>query len=151
MAEKLSRHIFANVVQNAPLVSMDLVIQDWEGRILLGKRVNRPAKGFWFVPGGVIRKNEALHHAFERISTNELGAAFELSRAKFLGVYEHFYSDNFSGEDFGTHYVVLGYRLSVDKPLLSLPRDQHSGYRWFDTEELLAGEHVHTNTKAYFR
>ena len=118
--------------------------------MLLGQRTNRPAQGFWFVPGGRILKNEAMAAAFLRLSKAELGFASELGDAEFLGVYEHFYTDNFSGTDFSTHYVVLGYRLVHDLDLNSLPDAQHHSYRWFDVAELLASVQVHDNTKAYF-
>jgi colanic acid biosynthesis protein WcaH len=141
---------FRDVVRHAPLISIDLVVQDAQGRVLLGLRTNRPARGTWFVPGGRIHKGETLEQAFRRISQAELGVALERGGARFLGVYEHFYPDNAFGEDFGTHYVVLGYALTVDA-LPALPREQHQEYRWWPVEELLAAKGVHPNTQAYFR
>ncbi|HCG2922859.1 MAG: GDP-mannose mannosyl hydrolase [Tolumonas sp.] len=146
----LDKETFRTVVRSAPLVSIDLVVINSQGQVLLGQRTNRPAQGFWFVPGGRILKNEAMAAAFLRLSKAELGFASELGDAEFLGVYEHFYTDNFSGTDFSTHYVVLGYRLVHDLDLNSLPDAQHHSYRWFDVAELLASVQVHDNTKAYF-
>ena len=146
----LDKETFRTVVRSAPLVSIDLVVINSQGQVLLGQRTNRPAQGFWFVPGGRILKNEAMAAAFLRLSKAELGLASELGDAEFLGVYEHFYTDNFSGTDFSTHYVVLGYRLVHDLELNSLPDAQHHSYRWFDVAELLASVQVHDNTKAYF-
>ncbi|WP_139751860.1 GDP-mannose mannosyl hydrolase [Aeromonas media] len=146
----LDKETFRTVVRSAPLVSIDLVVINSQGQVLLGQRTNRPAQGFWFVPGGRILKNEAMATAFLRLSKAELGLASELGDAEFLGVYEHFYTDNFSGTDFSTHYVVLGYRLVHDLDLNSLPDAQHHSYRWFDVAELLASVQVHDNTKAYF-
>ena len=146
----LDKETFRTVVRSAPLVSIDLVVINSQGQVLLGQRTNRPAQGFWFVPGGRILKNEAMAAAFLRLSKAELGFASELGDAEFLGVYEHFYTDNFSGTDFSTHYVVLGYRLVHDRDLNSLPDAQHHSYRWFDIAELLASVQVHDNTKAYF-
>ena len=48
----LSREEFLKVVENTPLVSIDLIVQDPQGRILVGYRKNRPAQNTWFVPGG---------------------------------------------------------------------------------------------------
>ena len=146
----LDKETFRTVVRSAPLVSIDLVVINSQGQVLLGQRTNRPAQGFWFVPGGRILKNEAMAAAFLRLSKAELGLACEIGSAEFLGVYEHFYTDNFSGTDFSTHYVVLGYRLVHDLDLNSLPDAQHHSYRWFDVAELLASVQVHDNTKAYF-
>lgn len=146
----LDKETFRTVVRSAPLVSIDLVVINSQGQVLLGQRTNRPAQGFWFVPGGRILKNEVMAAAFLRLSKAELGFASELGDAEFLGVYEHFYTDNFSGTDFSTHYVVLGYRLVHDLDLNSLPDAQHHSYRWFDVAELLDSVQVHDNTKAYF-
>lgn len=146
----LDKETFRTVVRYAPLVSIDLVVINSQGQVLLGQRTNPPAQGFWFVPGGRILKNEPITEAFLRLSKIELGLACDLGDAEFLGVYEHFYTDNFSGTDFSTHYVVLGHRLVHDLDLNSLPDAQHHSYRWFDVAELLASVQVHDNTKVYF-
>jgi ADP-ribose pyrophosphatase YjhB (NUDIX family) len=36
-------------------------------------RTNEPAKGKWFVPGGLVRKYERLADAFARIVKTEIG------------------------------------------------------------------------------
>src|SRR5690606_37712833 len=90
----LTVETFNMVVASTPLVSIDMVIRNSKGEILLGERLNRPAKGFWFVPGGRIQKNETLDVAFRRLAEVELGQVFERSQATLLGVYEHFYSDS---------------------------------------------------------
>ena len=146
----LDKETFQTVVRSAPLVSIDFVIMNSRQQILLGLRTNRPAKGYWFVPGGRILKDEAMADAFRRLSLAELGVAAEIGDAGFLGVYEHFYTDNFGGTDFPTHYVVLGYRFICDLDLGSLPDAQHQQYRWCDVDALLADGTVHDNTKAYF-
>ena len=147
----LSREKFLEVVERAPLVSMDLIV--WNGTAaLLSRRTNRPAQGYWFVPGGRIRKNEPMRHAFARICRQELGVEGALSDARFLNVYEHFYEDNVAGDPaFGTHYVSLGYVLKMDLPLKSLPPEQHADYKWCTRDFILNYDEVHENTKAYFR
>lgn len=149
---KLSESNFLGVVTHTPLVSIDLIVRDVQGRYLLGRRVNRPAQGSWFVPGGRIRKNETLDTAFARLANDELGIS-TLTRgdAKLMGVYEHFYSDNFSGvEGIGTHYVVLGYRVPTPLYLPHLPIDQHSDYRWASPAEVLEDMSVDPHSRAYF-
>lgn len=145
----LSKEVFTTVLDSTPLVSIDLVIQDAEGRVLLGERKNRPAQGYWFVPGGRILKNESLADAFKRLTLAELGEAFSITDATLQGPYDHFYSDSVFGDSPSTHYVAIAYRLSVDE-LPDLPDEQHSGYRWFSVEELRTDDRVHKHTKAYF-
>ena len=141
---------FKTVVASAPLVSIDLVVRNQAGEVLLGLRNNRPAQGYWFVPGGRIRKDERMADAFHRLVSGELGVDATLEQARFLGAYQHFYDDNFSGSDFSTHYVVLGYELTLDIEPGQLPDDQHCDYRWFTVEQLLTSGQVHQHTKDYF-
>lgn len=47
---------FATVVRSTPLISIDLIVENAHGEFLLGKRLNRPAQGYWFVPGGRVQK-----------------------------------------------------------------------------------------------
>jgi len=54
---RLGREEFLEVVERAPLVSIDLIVRRGDGLVLLGRRTNEPAKDFWFVPGGRIYKN----------------------------------------------------------------------------------------------
>ncbi|WP_413194012.1 GDP-mannose mannosyl hydrolase [Pararobbsia alpina] len=149
---KLAQRDFLGVVTHTPLVSIDLIVRDIKGRYLLGRRVNKPAQGSWFVPGGRIQKNESLDAAFARLAQEELGiTTLERADATLLGVYEHFYEDNFSGaEGISTHYVVLGYRVRSALHLPHLPVEQHSDYRWATTDEILEDHTVHQNSRAYF-
>jgi colanic acid biosynthesis protein WcaH len=149
---RLDDKSFAVVAKSAPLVSIDLILRDPDGTVFVGLRNNEPAKGFYFVPGGVIRKNEAFDDAFQRILAAETGLSATRSTACFVGVYEHFYSANrFGDPTYGTHYVVLGYELALlGRPIISLD-SQHSAYRWLSEDQLLSASDVHENTKAYFR
>ncbi|MCJ7959748.1 MAG: GDP-mannose mannosyl hydrolase [Pseudomonas sp.] len=145
---------FKTVVASAPLVAIDLVVRNGRGDVFLGLRVNRPAYGFWFVPGGRIHKNENLDSAFRRITHDELGRTFERASARLLGVFEHFYDDSVfanAGAGPDTHYVVLGYclELAPEETLLP-PTEQHQQYRWWPQDELRFCQRVHANTRAYF-
>lgn len=150
-ASWLDREMFRQIVAGTPLISIDLIVRNEQGQVLLGQRLNRPAQGYWFVPGGRVRKDERLAEAFSRLTQEELGVQLMLSDGRFLGPFEHFYDDNFSGGDFSTHYVVLGYEVTVNRDALSqLPVEQHGAYRWFDVASLLQSEVVHSHTKLYF-
>jgi len=138
---------FKTVIQSTPLVSIDFIVRNANDQILLGKRNNRPAKGYWFVPGGRILKDEAFNVAFVRLSNQELG--LEINSAQFKGIYQHFYDDNFSADDFTTHYVVLAYEVCVEQELLALPEEQHCEYQWFAEDELLLNPEVHEHSKWY--
>ncbi len=149
----LSEEDFFCVVQHAPLVAIDLVITrrgNEEG--LLGRRRNPPAQGWWFVPGGRIRKGERLPDAFRRIALAELGLPLSLDSARLLGAWTHLYPhEAFQGlPPADIHYVTLGYHLSLDLAAENLPTSQHAAYRWFPLAELLRSPEVHRHTKWYF-
>ena len=154
----LSKDEFSKVIINTPLVSIDICIL--KGRnILLGKRINPPAKDFFFVPGGRIRKSELMKNAFERILSTELGLAVKKDHYKFvknLGSYEHIYKDNFLGnESFGTHYIVIAYLISYEylfKKYKKIQSEQHSEYIWFNVNSINGNyQKIHPNTQEYFK
>lgn len=147
---RLEQQLFKIIVENTPLISIDLIVRDSQKQVLLGKRQNRPAQNFWFVPGGRVFKDEPLEEAFKRITFEELGVRCLSSDAKFLGVFEHFYNDNFFGNDFTTHYIVLGYEINLSDVNFHFPTIQHKAYKWFDGEALLSSTTVHQYTKNYF-
>ncbi|MGI9626336.1 MAG: GDP-mannose mannosyl hydrolase [Longimicrobiales bacterium] len=138
------------LIRLGPLVSIDLVVQDPAGRVLVGLRNDEPAKDCWFVPGGRVAKGESLDQAFRRMTKQELGIVSNRNAARFLGVFEHFYETNFLEErDLGTHYVVLAYALRVETPDDIRFDDQHRQVRWLEPERLRSEPNVHRNTKVY--
>lgn len=151
----LDRQAFLSVVDLAPLVAVDLVLVRNSCEVLLGLRKNRPAQGFWFVPGGRIFKNEKMADALIRVAGVELGLGESFRKGelspRLIGSFEHFYPDCFAGEcEVSTHYVVLGHRLDVpagfDLPLVDA---QHAEFRWWPLDEALASDAVHRFTKDY--
>ena len=147
----LDKEIFSTVIESTPLVSIDLVIKNKRGEALLGQRLNRPAKNYWFVPGGRILKNEPLADAFKRLTLEELGQEFSLEQASLLAPFDHFYEDNVFGDDFSTHYVAIAYVLTLECALDKLPMNvQHDNYQWFNIDELMKLDEVHQHTKNYF-
>jgi colanic acid biosynthesis protein WcaH len=141
-----------SVIRLAPLIAIDLIISNVDEEVLLGLRKNEPAKDSYFVPGGMILKGERLAEAFARLMKNETDHAASLDDARLIGVFEHFYESNRSGNaGYGTHYVVLGYHYRWPAAVVPQPDDQHSELRWWPVAKLLASDRVHDNTKAYFR
>ncbi|MEH6387411.1 GDP-mannose mannosyl hydrolase [Pseudomonas profundi] len=146
----LEADAFRSIVASTPLVSIDLIVQNQSDEILLGQRLNRPAQGCWFVPGGRIYKNENLDAAFRRLTETELGQTFCRESATLLGIFEHFYSDSVFGDTPDTHYVVVAYALKLSSGSeLQPPAIQHDLYRWWSRPDMLASDEVHVHTKAY--
>ncbi len=148
MSKLILMEEFKTVVENAPLISIDLVTM-FKDKVLLGRRVNKPAKDFYFTTGGIVRKNELFREAQKRIAKNELGLELT-TELKFIGIFEHFYNDSIF-DNISTHYVNHGYLLELEKELINLPQEQHSDYKWFGIKELLQSDEVHIYVKDYFK
>lgn len=141
---------FLQIIHATPLVSIDLILRNETGEVLLGRRLNRPAQGFWFVPGGRILKNERIQEALQRISRREIGVV--VSEATLIGAFDHLYPDNFLGAlDVSTHYVALRFAAALPGATQLTADNQHAELKWWTVQDLLAEPLAHENTKAYFR
>jgi len=151
----LDQQVFLSVVDVAPLVAVDFVVVKGGREVLLGYRNNRPARGFWFVPGGRILKNEKIGDALIRVGQKELGLGEKLAsgeiQPRLLGAFEHFYADCFAGDvGISTHYVVLGHRFDVPVNFaIPTTDEQHAEFRWWPIERAVQSPEVHQFTKDY--
>tara|TARA_Y100001980_G_C14507704_1_gene283258 strand:+ start:804 stop:1286 length:483 start_codon:yes stop_codon:yes gene_type:complete len=142
---------FTNALSMLPVVSIDLIISDKKGNVLLGKRENRPARGSWFVPGGRIRRMENFEDAFKRISESELGMQYSLVDVSFFGIFEHMYEDSAFSDVVGSHYVSIAFKINGENIEMSnLPKNQHQDYAWFSVNSLNQEDSIHERTKEFF-
>ena len=147
---------FAQACEALPLVSIDLVLTDEAGRLLLGLRRNAPARDWWFTPGGRIRKNEPLADARRRIAAEELGLPeTTVHRATLMGAWDHFYPDSAFDASISTHYVNLALWLPLttdEVATLTLPAgngEQHTGWQWMPLAQASEDENVHPHVRVY--
>lgn len=145
----LSVDDFRQVVKNAPLFSIDLVVLNEKREMLVGLRKNEPASGFWFVPGGRMYKGETIVEAFRRITEAELGNSFEREHFIMLGLYDHFYENSCFDESVSTHYINAPHLMLVDSTKLKLPLIQHDDYRWVPIEAVEADRTIHCFSKVF--
>jgi colanic acid biosynthesis protein WcaH len=149
----LSEEVFSSACAALPLVSIDLMLTrpgDQGRELLLGLRNNRPAQGWWFTPGGRIRKNEPLPNALRRVAQDEIGLNIEwLSRAQLLGVWDHFYPDSAFDQCVSTHYINLPHALHLTEDEAQAVRPpsgqglQHQTWMWMSVAQASADECVH--------
>ena len=143
----LDDQTFEAVISSTPLISIDLLVKK-DNKILLGKRINKPAQGYLFSIGGRVYKNETIDSAMIRIASNELNTSLKLTPS-FIGVFEHFYDDSIY-EDVSTHYVNLAYEIEIEGTL-NLPTEQHNECQWLTIDELLKSKQVSKYVKNYFK
>ena len=145
----LDAQTFKTVIENAPLVSIDLCLV-FDGQVLLGKRANEPLKGEWFTPGGRIHKNETWQDALLRIAEAELGlSGITVEDFSLMGVWDHFYTNSAVDQGISTHYVNLPhYAEFKSKPQITLD-DQHGEFKWFDLSVVSNDEKSHPYIRNY--
>jgi colanic acid biosynthesis protein WcaH len=145
----LDAQTFKTVIENTPLVSIDLCLV-CDGQVLLGKRANEPLKGEWFTPGGRIHKNETWTDALLRIVKAELGLT-QIAVEGFLlmGVWDHFYNNSALDQHISTHYVNLPHYAEFQmKPEIILD-DQHGEFEWLDLSVVSKDEKFHPYMRNY--
>ena len=161
MSVWLSPEQFAAACGALPLVSVDLYLTRETvncRELLLGRRNNHPAKGWWFTPGGRIRKNEPSLQAMRRIADDEVGLTeLSLERLQFIGVWDHFYKNSAFDAHVSTHYVNLAYLLPMgadEVSCLTLPAGsdaQHAAWQWMPLGLAAEDESVHENVRVVVR
>jgi len=91
-----------------PLLTVDCVARDGEGRILLVRRKNPPFKGGFALPGGFVEIGETVEAACRREVLEETGIA--IGELHLVGVY----SD--PGRDPRGHTVSIAYMTLLREP-----------------------------------
>lgn len=146
----LPQSAFETLVTHAPLCAIDLVVTNTAQEVLLGLRNNPPAKGYWFVPGGRVYKNELLSQAFARITQTELGQAFAYNPQHQLGLFDHLYADSMFNPHVSTHYINAPFWIQLSDDIsLALPKLQHRSYRWLSLPALNQDDSIHPNSKVF--
>lgn len=151
----LDSQTFKSVIENTPLVSIDLCLV-CNDQILLGKRRNEPLKGRWFTPGGRIHKNESWQDALLRIAEVELGLGLGLDLGdtslecfSLMGVWDHFYNNSAFDQNTSTHYVNLPHYADLQaEPEITLD-DQHGEFKWFELSVVSNDEKFHPYMRNY--
>lgn len=110
------------IVQNVPIVSVDLLVHH-DGGLVLGKRTNEPAAGEWFVPGGTVLKGETRREAAHRVAEEEIGCEVLIDEE--LGVYEHHYNASEYPEIESKQYLATAFVVTPTGKDLE-PDEQHS-------------------------
>lgn len=95
----------------APVVNVDLLITDDDGRVLLSWRNDGQTGSGWHVPGSCIRFRETLEEAIQRCAQSELGTEVEHSMEP-IKVYEfHWksYRTDVTDQRERAHFITLTY------------------------------------------
>ena len=73
-SEGLPDEVFFYISRMTPLVNVDLLIKDENGRTLLSWRDDKYSGKGWHVPGGIVRFKETLETRIKKVAETEIGA-----------------------------------------------------------------------------
>ena len=93
-----------------PVVGVGALILS-QGKILLEKRVNEPAKGKWTIPGGVVEVGESLEDAVIRETQEETG--LEVEAPRLIDVVDQVNLDEKGKVKY--HFVIIDYVVNVKR------------------------------------
>lgn len=68
----IDHELYRQILESMPIACVDVAIVA-DGKVLLVRRQDDPAKGQWWVPGGRVRKGETLKDAARRKAQEEVG------------------------------------------------------------------------------
>lgn len=71
--EGLPEEVFLFATEITPMINVDLLIKDKNGRILLSWRKDRFYEEGWHVPGGIIRVKESFEERIIKVGEAEIG------------------------------------------------------------------------------
>lgn len=111
---------YSQIRQLMPITCVDLLIVH-EGKLLVMKRTNSPAKGEWFTPGGRIYIGESLEDAVKRTLEEETG--LNVTEIEQKGVVSQIWPE--------VHAITIIHKLKVKDNIITL-NPEHNDYKWID-------------------
>jgi len=111
------------------------IVEDDEGRVLLGRRAVEPYRGFWDTPGGYLNELEDPLDGLRRELLEETGLTIEPKR--FLGVWIDTYGDRPTANATLNLFWVVG--IAAGEPVAA---DDVAELRWFAPDELPAADEL---------
>lgn len=149
---RLNPEQFKAIVRDTVLVSLDLLLVNERGELLVGRRLHRPAKNYLFVPGGRVMKGETLAEALRRIAKQETGLDLSTEQVEIHGIYDHFYAEScFDDPDISTHYIVIACRGAIPGGSVIVADNQHESLHFIPIDVVIADPRTHPYVKNYFR
>lgn len=123
--KQISHHLYERIKKVIPIPCVDLILCV-DGKVLLCKRLNYPAQGEWWIPGGRVLKGEKLEDAVLRKGYEELGA--EVTIVRQVGAYGNIFDR--------VHCITAVYVVEFARGITSIELDeQHSGWKFADDLE----------------
>jgi 8-oxo-dGTP diphosphatase len=124
-----------DTVEGKILVSVAVVIEGEENKILLIWEGDLPYHKYWVIPGGYVNPNETVKQAVVREVREETG--LEILPTKFVGVYDDFFSEN----NKPIHHIIAAYQATAVGGRIIITKEA-TEYAWMDSEQVLSSPQV---------
>jgi len=130
----LSEDKYNEIEKLVPLACLNIIIVDDEGRILVMKRNNEPAKGLYWYPGGRIKRGQSLEEALKEKIKEETGLEWqELEFIRVASVDSTLFKTR--------HTININFLLKKKTNSTIRLNPEHSDFKWvkprdFDKEKL---------------
>lgn len=126
-----------NIIEKQPKISVALIIENDEGKILAQQRLKQPYYGFWGRPTGKIRWGEPMLEAAARELMEETGLTADL---RVGGFYHKMDYDKESGDLLEDKIFVLVYGVNPKGDLIVDDEGHHN--EWLSDDEMLKRDKV---------
>lgn len=128
--------LYRTIIQTMPIPTVDILFFNTKGQILLGKRINEPLAGVYYIPGGRIHRWETLLDAAKRKAKEELSVDINVQKLKLVGIYDDFFHNSAFLD--GTHCIPVTYvyqMTELEEQSISIWDTQHSRIQFFDLDD----------------
>ena len=131
-SEGLPDEVFYFISRTTPLVNVDLLIKDEQGRTLLAWRNDPYAGKGWHIPGGIVRFKETFEERIHKVAESELGVPISFAPEP-IALNQLIHTER----DTRGHFISLLYRChfsgSFIPPNTGLTPGDRGYLKWHDT------------------
>jgi ADP-ribose pyrophosphatase YjhB (NUDIX family) len=132
--------LYRRIVAAMPIACVDLMVVDAEGRLLLLKRGDEPAKGHWWFPGGRVHLGEARAESVPRKLREECSLCSRGCAVTELATEDVILPDRHGGL---RHGVTTVFRVQMPAPAPQVRHDEHSEAAEWRTPAAWLNEALH--------
>ena len=118
-----------NLMKKHPILSVDLIIQDNQGKILLGKISEKWREGnkyLWGLPGREVSYGETLVQCVKRNLREEIG--MKMLSCKVVCINSNF--------GYGNHYITIGILTKAKGSPINKQLDDWIEWKWFKRKDI---------------
>lgn len=126
-SQGLPEEVFELASSIVPMINVDLLFQDRQGRILMIWREDPVCGCGWHIPGGIIRFKESIEERIQKTAQNELGVQIRFD-SQLMAMNELILPQNLRG-----HFISLLYRCFLPEDFRFCPvADPEKAYQTGD-------------------